>query len=117
VGGDLDVVLALEGRLVYVELKSSPPKHVSREELGAFVARVRALRPHLAVLAVDTALRLRDKVLPDLARLVPGAAPALLQRENWRLLPSVYAVNARQDLVENVCLAIADGLRGMGAPF
>ncbi|HYD42486.1 MAG TPA: hypothetical protein VEB43_16790 [Anaeromyxobacter sp.] len=114
VGGDLDVVLALEGKLVYVELKSSPPKHVSREELRAFVARVRALRPHLAVLAIDTALRLRDKVLPDLVRVLPGAAPARLQRENYRLLPHVYAVNARQDLIENVCLALADGLRGMG---
>lgn len=113
VGGDLDVVVALEGKLVYVELKSSPPKHVTREELRAFLARVRAVRPHLAVLAVDTALRLRDKVLPDLLRLLPGAAPARLLRENYRLLRHVYLVNARQDLVENVCLALADGLRGL----
>lgn len=114
VGGDLDVVLAFEGRLVYVELKSSPPKHVSREELRAFVARVRALRPHLAVLAVDTALRLADKVLPELVGCLPGAEPVRLQRENYRVLPQVYAVNARQDLIENVCLVVADGLRGMG---
>jgi hypothetical protein len=114
VGGDLDVVVALEGKLVYVELKSSPPKHVSREELRSFVARVKALRPDLAVLAVDTALRLRDKVLPELAAVLPGAVPVRLLRENYRLLPHVYAVNARQDLVENLCLALADGLRGMG---
>ena len=113
IGGDLDVVVALEGKLVYVELKSSPPKHVSRAELRAFVARVRALRPHLAILAVDTALRLRDKVLPDLAALVPGAAPVRLLREDWRLAPGLYAVNARQDLVENLCLAIGDGLRAL----
>jgi hypothetical protein len=113
VGGDLDVVIALEGKLVYVELKSSPPKHVSREELRAFLARVRALRPDLAVLAVDTALRLRDKVLPDLVALLPGAAPVRLLRENYRLGPHLYAVNARQDLVENVCLAVADGIRGL----
>jgi hypothetical protein len=113
VGGDLDVVVALEGKLVYVELKSSPPKHVSREELRAFVERVRALRPHLAVLAVDTALRLADKVLPDLAALLPRAAPVRLLRENYRVTPTVYAVNARQDLVENLCVVIADGLRGL----
>jgi hypothetical protein len=111
VGGDLDVVAAVEGKLVYVELKSSPPKHVSREELRAFVARVRALRPHLSILAVDTALRLADKVLPDLAALVPGAKPVRLSRENYRVAPRLYAVNARQDLVENLCLVIADGLR------
>lgn len=113
VGGDLDVVAAVEGKLVYVELKSSPPKHVSREELRAFVTRLRALRPHLAILAVDTALRLGDKVLPDLAALVPGAAPVRLLRENHRVAPRLYAVNARQDLVENLCVVIADGLNAL----
>jgi len=117
VGGDLDVVAAIEGKLVYLELKSSPPKHVSREELRAFMARVRALRPHLAVLAVDTALRLGDKVLPDLVRLVPGASPVRLLRENYRVAPHLYAVNARQDLVENLCLAVADGLRALAPEF
>ena len=114
VGGDLDVVAAVEGKLLYVELKSSPPKHVSREELRAFVRRVRVLRPSLAILAVDTALRLGDKVLPDLAALVRGAAPIRLLRENYRVAPGLYAVNARQDLVENVCVAVADGLRALG---
>ncbi len=113
VGGDLDVVLALEGKLVHLELKSSPPKHVSREELRAFLSRVRALRPDLAVLAVDTALRLRDRVLPDLIRLLPGASPVRLLRENYRLAPHLYAVNARQDLIENLCLVVADGLRAL----
>ncbi len=117
VGGDLDVVVALEGKLVHVELKSSPPKHVSREELRAFLARVRALRPDLAVLAVDTALRLRDKVLPALVGLLPGAAPVRLSRENWRLAPQLYAVNARQDLIENLCLVVADGLREQAPRF
>jgi len=112
-GGDLDVVLALEGKLAYVELKSSPPKHVSREELRAFLARVRSLKPHLSILAVDTALRLGDKVLPDLLRFLPSAAPVRLSRENYRLAPHLYAVNARQDLVENLCLAVADGLRAL----
>jgi hypothetical protein len=112
-GGDLDVVAAVEGKLLYVELKSSPPKHVSPEELRAFLGRVRAVRPHLSVLAVDTALRLGDKVLPQLAALVPGAAPVRLLREDYRVAPGLYAVNARQDLVENLCVAVADGLRAL----
>jgi hypothetical protein len=114
VGGDLDVVAAAEGKLVYVELKSSPPKHVSGEELAAFVRRVRALRPHLAVLAVDTALRLGDRVLPALTAHVPAAAPRRLLRENYRIAPGLYAVNARQDLIENLCRAIADGFTALG---
>jgi hypothetical protein len=112
VGGDLDVVAAVEGKLVYVELKSSPPKHLMPEEVDAYLRRVRALRPHLSVFAVDTALRLSDKVIPMLAAATGRADPPLrLQRDNWLVAPGLYAVNARQDLVANVCLAIGDGLR------
>src|SRR5712664_1621631 len=63
-GGDLDVVAAMEGKLIYLELKSSPPKHLTQGEVAAFFARVRRLRPDVAVFAVDTALRLADRVLP-----------------------------------------------------
>ena len=64
VGGDLDVVAAAEGRLLYLEMKSSPPKHLAQDEVAAFFRRVRALRPHVAIFVMDTALRLSDKVSP-----------------------------------------------------
>jgi hypothetical protein len=57
IGGDLDLVAAAEGKLIYVELKSSPPKHLSKGEVGAFFDRVRLVRPDLALFVVDTALR------------------------------------------------------------
>jgi hypothetical protein len=113
VGGDLDVVAAAEGKLIYVELKSSPPKHLMPAEVAAFLRRVRALRPHLSVFAVDTALRLGDKVLPMLAGAAGAGAPRRLRRDNWAVAPGLYAVSARQDLVDNLCLAIADGLRAL----
>jgi hypothetical protein len=115
VGGDLDVVAAAEGKLVYLELKSSPPKHIAQGEVTAFFRRVRALRPDVAVFAVDTALRLSDKVVPMLAAALrhdgaPAPAPVRLSRENWALTPHVYTVNARQDLIDNIERAIAGGL-------
>ncbi len=121
VGGDLDVVAAAEGKLVYLELKSSPPKHLARAEVDAFLRRVRVVRPHLAIFVMDTALRLSDKVLPMLAEaLACGGrappAPRRVIRETWALAPGLYATNARQDLVENVCRAIADGLLALGPP-
>lgn len=117
VGGDLDVVAVADGRLVYVELKSSPPKHLSAPEVGAFFDRLRALRPDVAVFAVDTALRLGDRVVPLLdevraARGRPGSA-ARVDRELWALTPHVWAVNARPDLFANVARAIAEGLRAL----
>jgi hypothetical protein len=39
VGGDLDVVAAAEGRLLYVEAKSSPPRQISDAEVRAFCSR------------------------------------------------------------------------------
>jgi hypothetical protein len=115
IGGDLDLVAAAEGKLIYVELKSSPPKHLSQGEVGAFFDRVRLVRPDLALFAVDTALRLSDKVLPmltdELARRAetPPAA-CRIERESWRLGRQLYAVNSRPDLMTNIGRVIADGL-------
>lgn len=117
VGGDLDVVAAAEGKLLYLEVKSSPPKHIAHAEVAAFLRRVRALRPDVALFVVDTALRLSDKLLPMFAAaLGEGMRPRRVIRETWALTPHLYAVNARQDLVENVCRAVAEGLKELSPP-
>jgi len=121
VGGDLDVVAAGEGKLLYLEAKSSPPKHVTIAEIAAFLRRVRALRPDVALFVVDTALRLSDKVLPMFAEALARAGasagpPRRVFRETWAITPHLYAVNAREDLLDNVCRAIAEGLAALAPP-
>lgn len=121
VGGDLDVVATAEGKLVYLELKSGPPKHLTDAEADAFLRRVRALRPDVAIFAIDTALRLSDKVLPLLSRALEraGAAPApprRLVRDTWALGPHLYLASAKEDLVENLSRAVAEGLRALAPP-
>src|SRR5438309_195028 len=115
-GGDLDVVAAMEGKLIYLELKSSPPKHLTQGEVAAFFARVRRLRPDVAVFAMDTALRLSDRVLPLLvAELGSGASgPRRIERDLWALNPHLYAVSATSDLATNVCRVVAEGLLALG---
>ena len=117
-GGDLDVVAATEGKLIYLELKSSPPKHLTEGEVAAFFARVQRLRPDVAVFAMDTALRLSDRVLPLLtSALGPAAAPPRrIERDLWALTPYLYAVSAKSDLMVNVCRVIAEGLLALGPP-
>jgi hypothetical protein len=115
VGGDLDLVAAGEGKLVMLELKSSPPKHLHGSEVRAFLDRVEALRPHLSLFVMDTALRLGDKVLPMFrergeergARLLPER----VEHEVFALSPSVYVLNARPDLVLNLGIALAHGFK------
>jgi hypothetical protein len=118
VGGDLDLVAAVEGKLVYAELKSGPPKHLTDAEVGAFLQRLRAVCPDVALFVIDTALRLADKVVPMFgAALAAGgvapAAPRRVARDTWALTPHVYLVSAKEDLVDNACRAIAEGLRAV----
>ena len=123
VGGDLDVVGAAEGKLAYLELKSSPPKNLSVREVAAFFDRVRLLRPDLTLFVVDTALRLSDKVLPmlvaELERRRGETKLGLrrLERELWALTPHLYAVNSRPDLIANIGRAIAEGLLALSPPL
>jgi len=121
VGGDLDVVAAAEGKLVCLELKSSPPKHLSRSEVSAFFERLRALRPDVSVFALDTALRLSDKVVPMLTAEIAADSratfrPRRVGSQLWALTPYLYAVNAKPDLIANIARAIGAGLRALAPP-
>src|SRR6266702_4573677 len=55
------------------------------------------------------ARELRRRLAADVAA-GRAEAPRRLQRDCWTVAPGLYAVNARQDLVTNLCLVIADGL-------
>ncbi len=115
VGGDLDVVAAAEGKLVYVELKSSPPKNLAANELAAFCDRLSLLRPDVSLFVVDTALRLSDKVLPMLIAEFRKhgcsvSKPKRIGAQLWALTPHIYAVNGSRDLIANIAKAIAAGL-------
>jgi hypothetical protein len=117
VGGDLDLVAAGEGKLVMLELKSSPPKHLGHSEVSAFLDRVGALRPHLSLFVMDTALRLGDKVLPMFLECAHergiAAHPTRVEHEVFSLTRTVYLLNARPDLLLNLSLALAHGLKSL----
>lgn len=122
VGGDLDLVASAEGKLIYVELKSSPPKHLSVTEVGAFLDRVQALRPELSFFVMDTALRLGDKVLPMFESAAEERGIRLntksIDHEVFALSPTVYVHNARPELLLNLGIALAQGLRELSpGPF
>jgi hypothetical protein len=114
-GGDLDVVAAAEGKLLYVELKSSPPKNLSESEMSAFCDRLGLVHPDVALFVVDTALRLTDKVLPMLVREFvrrdrSASRPERIAAQLWAMTPHVYIVNGQRDLMANVGKAVAAGL-------
>ncbi len=61
-GGDYDVIASVEGHFGYIEVKSSPPKHIDIAEVRAFFDRVQNLRPDFAIFLEDTHLRMKDKL-------------------------------------------------------
>lgn len=61
-GGDFDVICLFEGELIYIEVKSAPPKGIEPAEARSFLERVNTLLPRAAFFFVDTELRMRDRV-------------------------------------------------------
>lgn len=124
VGGDFDIVAAAEGKLIYLELKSSPPKNLSAAEITAFFDRLQTLRPDVGLFVVDTALRLSDKILPMLLGEIERrrgrlpVPPRRVEPELWALTPHLIAVNGRRDLMANIGRAISEGLLALSPePF
>jgi hypothetical protein len=112
-GGDLDVVAAADGRFVYVEAKSSPPKHIEQNEISAFFDRVLELRPDLAIFLEDTRLRMKDKIVEmfeeELKKRWPRSTPNVerMKGELFRVGEKLFIINSKPDVCSNLgyCLS------------
>jgi hypothetical protein len=119
VGGDYDVLAKLDGSLLYVEVKSSPPKQVMTSEIAAFLDRVEDLAPETAVFLMDTELRMKDKLVPmfeqELAKRNSEPSPVLrLERELFHVQERIFIVNAKESIVRNIGTVVARYFHGRG---
>ena len=117
-GGDYDVIALVSGRLVYVEVKSSPPRGVELQAVSAFLNRLRDLQPHMAVFLVDTELRMKDKIVPLFSEALgardqpPESHPvSRLINEIFHIHHGVYLVNSRKGIYSNLRYCFRDFLR------
>jgi hypothetical protein len=118
-GGDYDVIALWEGRLVYVEIKSSPPRGIERNEIGSFLARITDLVPDIAFLFNDTQLRMKDKIVlmfeEELyerygARSSKRFSLIRLVDELFHINHRIYIVNSKRDVVANFNYCLRDFL-------
>lgn len=125
-GGDFDVLAAVEGLLVYVECKSSPPRGIEAEEMAGFLGRSHLLAPHAALFLVDTHLRMLDKMVPILEELLGGAkrdsgVPSRkvqrLEREIFHVKHRLYILNSGRRLAGNLRCCLLDLLGAWGPVF
>jgi hypothetical protein len=110
-GGDFDVVSAMESRLIYMEVKSSPPKNIAGDEVHEFFGRLDDLQPHLAFFFVDTELRLKDKIVPlfETERKAAGypdpdgaGRTEKIGDEIFFLKPALYLLGSKRSIAGNL---------------
>ncbi|MGE5190046.1 MAG: hypothetical protein ACM3NF_08325 [Gemmatimonadota bacterium] len=110
-GGDFDVLALASGRLLYIETKTSPPKHIELSDVCAFVDRVGTLSPDFAVILVDTHLRMKDKLVPLLSEALrtageEGCELARVERETFSWDGRIFVTNAKRDVGGNLAVCL-----------
>jgi hypothetical protein len=116
-GGDYDLLARIEHELVYVEITSSPPKHIYQRDVAAFFNRISHVAPHLAVYLVDTELRMTDKLAPLFEaelRARHGARGRTrfpltrLRHELYHVNHRIFLINSKRSLGVNFKLCLKD---------
>jgi hypothetical protein len=124
-GGDFDVLADCESHLIYIEVKSAPPKSIEKENINAFLNRVDDLRPDMALFFEDTTLRMKDKIIPHLegdlrerfkehSHLDPVFEP--ISEETFRY-GSLFVSNSKVGIYENIRHCLATFLKDRGIRF
>jgi len=125
-GGDYDIIASVEDCLLYIEAKSSPPKHIDSTEIAAFLDRVNDLRPQFCIFLEDTHLRMKDKIAvmfeQELAsRQTRSGTAALsvkrLERELFTIGENIFIINSKADVIANIRVCISTFLRSRGIHF
>ena len=123
-GGDYDVISCWNQRLVYVEVKSSPPKGIERNEISTFFSRIDDILPEVALLFNDTQLRMKDKLVvmfeEELERRYGKESKTSypverLIEELFHVQNHIFIVNSKKDVVENFQFCLKHYLR-YGSP-
>ncbi len=107
VGGDYDVLAKYNGSILYVEVKSSPPKQVYDREVAAFFQRVADLSPELAVFFMDTELRMKDKIVPLFEQELRNRLPepphiVRMEKELFQMQDRIFIINAKGGIIRNI---------------
>jgi hypothetical protein len=107
IGGDYDVLGRLNGSVLYIEVKSSPPKQVYPGEVSAFLGRVSDLLPEVAVFFMDTELRMKDKIVPlfeDELKKQYAAPPEVtrIEKELFQIENRIFIINAKDNVISNI---------------
>jgi hypothetical protein len=115
-GGDYDLLAAVEGKLLYAEVKSSPPKQIYDTEVRAYLDRSFELSPEISLFIVDTELRMKDKIVVLFEQVLPdtrlrGLPVERLKGELFHIDGRFFIINSKGSLVSNIGEALGFSLK------
>jgi hypothetical protein len=107
VGGDYDIIAKIDGSLLYMEVKSSPPKQIYSGEITAFMDRVEDLSPEVSIFFLDTELRMKDKIVPMFEEELKrrhSVQPKILrmEKELFHIMDNIFIINVKDSLTGNI---------------
>lgn len=107
VGGDYDLIAKVDGAIVYMEIKSSPPKQIYQSEISAFFDRTGDLLSEISIFFVDTELRMKDKIVlmceEELARRYENPPPVeRMEKELFQIQDRIFIINAKDSIAANI---------------
>lgn len=107
VGGDYDLIARIDGTLLYMEVKSSPPKQIYDSEISAFLDRVEDLKPAVSIFFMDTELRMKDKIVPmfeEALRKRYAEPPKIMrmEKELFEIPGEIFIINSKDSILANL---------------
>ena len=107
VGGDYDLISKVDGAILYMEIKSSPPKQIYQNEISAFFDRVADLSPEISIFFVDTELRMKDKIVfmfdEELKQRYAEPPKVLrMEKELFQIRDKIFIINAKDNIAANI---------------
>jgi hypothetical protein len=107
VGGDYDLIAKVDGAILYMEIKSSPPKQIYQNEISAFFDRVSDLSTEISIFFVDTELRMKDKIVlmfeDELKnRHVHPPKVMRIEKELFQIWDKMFIINAKDSIPHNI---------------
>ena len=123
VGGDYDLLSRIEGAIICMEIKSSPPRQIYQNEIACFFERTGDLMPEMAIFFMDTELRMKDKIVPMFEeelkkRYQDPPEVRRMERELFEISaqvthgPKMFIINAKDSVVANIEKVLASHFKG-----
>ncbi len=107
VGGDYDLIAKVDGSILYMEIKSSPPKQIYQKEISTFLDRVSDLSPEISIFFTDTELRMKDKIVPMFdeelkKRHNSPLKVTRIEKELFQIWDRMFIINAKDSIAANI---------------